>query len=66
MERYWVVGGEYSCMAFKALKDGAPQVMGPFESREDATEVWKKVSAETKSSATARYAIAAERFVAPN
>ncbi|MDB5418800.1 MAG: hypothetical protein JWP50_2219, partial [Phenylobacterium sp.] len=22
-ERFWVVGGEYSCLAFKTLKNGA-------------------------------------------
>ena len=62
-ERYWVVGGEYSCMAFKALKDGAPQVLGPFEDRDQARAAWRQVSAH--SNATTRYAIAAEQFVLP-
>lgn len=64
-ERYWVVGGEYSCMAFKALKNGAPQVLGPFDDRDAAREVWKRVSQETRSNATTRYAIASEQFVLP-
>jgi hypothetical protein len=64
-ERYWVVGGEYSCMAFKALKDGAPHVLGPFEDRDEAKEAWKRVSQATRANATTRYSIAAEQFVLP-
>ncbi len=66
MERFWVVGGEYSCLAFKALKNGAPHVMGPFESRDEAKAAWKRVSDETRACATARYAIASEHLVLPN
>lgn len=64
-ERYWVVGGEYAGLDFRTLKNGVPQVMGPFESRDEATEVWKRISAETKACATARFAIASERLVLP-
>ncbi|WP_334161784.1 DUF4170 domain-containing protein [Phenylobacterium sp.] len=64
-ERFWVVGGEYSCLAFKTLKSGAPQVMGPFETRDEAKAAWKRVSEETRACATARYAIAAEQLVLP-
>ena len=46
-ERYWVVGGEYSCMAFKALKDGAPQVLGPFEDRDPFTRLAVEFLART-------------------
>ena len=38
MERYWVVGGEYSCLGFKTLKNGRPEVIGPFDSRDEAGE----------------------------
>ncbi|MDP3660488.1 hypothetical protein [Phenylobacterium sp.] len=65
MERFWVVGGEYSCMEFKALKAGAPQVMGPFENRDAATRAWRRVSDETRACATARFSIASERLVMP-
>jgi hypothetical protein len=65
-ERFWVVGGEYSCLAFKTLKDGAPQVMGPYETREEAREAWRRISDQTRSSATARYAIATEQLTLPN
>jgi hypothetical protein len=65
-ERFWVVGGEYSCTAFKALRNGAPQVLGPFETRDAAKEVWRRISDETRSCATARYAIATEQLTLPN
>ena len=66
-ERYWVVGGEYSCLGFKSLKAGqTPQVLGPFTSRSEATAAWKRVSEETRSCATARYSIASEHLVLPN
>jgi hypothetical protein len=64
-ERFWVVGGEYSCLAFKSLKTG-PQVLGPFDSRDEAKAVWRRVSEETRACATARYAIASEQLVLPN
>jgi hypothetical protein len=65
-ERFWVVGGEYSCTAFKALKAGAPEVLGPFETRDAAREAWRRISDETRSCATARYAIATEQLTLPN
>jgi hypothetical protein len=65
-ERFWVVGGEYSCLAFKRLKNGAPEVVGPFETREEAKAAWKRLSDETRSRATARYAIATEQLTLPN
>ena len=64
-ERFWVVGGEFSCLGFKQLV-GQPKVLGPFDTREEAKEVWKRVSRETSSSATARFGIAAEQIVLPN
>ncbi|MFC3068182.1 DUF4170 domain-containing protein [Phenylobacterium soli] len=65
-ERFWVVGGEYSCLAFKTLKNGAPQVMGPYETRDEARAAWKRISDETRSCATARYAIATEQLTLPH
>jgi hypothetical protein len=64
-ERFWVIGGEYSCLAFTKLKNGAPQVLGPYESRDEAKEVWRRVSDETRSLATTRFAIASEQLVLP-
>ena len=65
-ERFWVVGGEYSCLAFKRLKNGAPEVLGPYETREEAKAAWRRVSEETRACATARYAIATEQLTLPN
>jgi hypothetical protein len=65
-ERFWVVGGEYSCLQFKQLKNGAPDVLGPYESRDEAKAAWKRISEETRSCATARYAIATEQLTLPN
>jgi len=66
MERYWVVGGDYDCVAFKSLRSGRPEVIGPFESREAAKAAWRRISDETRSRATARYAIASEQIFLPN
>ena len=65
-ERFWVIGGEYSCTAFKTLKNGRPDVAGPFVTREEAKAAWRRVSEETRSLATARYAIATEQLTLPN
>ena len=64
-ERFWVVGGEYSCTAFKALKNG-PEVMGPFATRDEARAAWQRVSEQTRSCATAKYAITAETLNLPH
>ncbi len=60
-QRYWVVGGDYSCMAFESLR-GAGQMAGPFDSRQEAETAWKLMSREHSSRATARYSIAVETF----
>ena len=65
-ERFWVVGGEYSCLAFTSLKNGAPQVLGPYQTRDEAKAAWRRISEETRSCATARYAIATEQLTLPN
>jgi hypothetical protein len=65
-ERYWVVGGEYSGTDFKTLKTGAAQAAGPFDTREEARRAWQRLSDETRSCATAKYAITAEQLTLPN
>jgi hypothetical protein len=65
-ERYWVVGGEYSGTDFKTLKSGAPQVVGPFDDREAARAAWKRLSEDTRSCATAKFSITAERLTLPH
>jgi hypothetical protein len=65
-ERFWVVGGEYESLAFTTFKGGAPRILGPFDTRDEAREVWKRVSDETRSAATVRFGIASEQIVLPN
>ena len=64
--RYWVIGGDYTCMGFTALKEGAPQVAGPFRSKDEAKDVWKRLSGEHSNRATVRFSIAAEELNLPN
>ena len=64
-ERFWVIGGEYAGMDFKQLRDGAHQILGPFEDRDEARAAWKRISAENSSRATARFSIAAEHISLP-
>jgi hypothetical protein len=59
-QRYWVVGGNYSCLEFKALEDGTQIVLGPFDREEEAKSEWKRISFANKSRATTRYTIVAE------
>jgi len=65
-ERFWVIGGEYSCTAFKTLKNGRPDVAGPFATREEARAVWRELSDQTRSCATVKYAITAETLTLPH
>ena len=58
-ERFWVVGGDYTCMGFKQLRDG-PTVSGPYHDRTEAQQEWRRLSDANRSTATARYAITAE------
>ena len=64
-ERFWVVGGEYSSTTFHALKNGRPDVLGPFKTRDEARVAWRRISDETRSCATAKYAIASEQLNLP-
>ncbi len=59
-ERFWVVGGDYTCMGFKSLKDGATTMVGPFEDRDQAQQEWKRLSEQNRSRATARFTIASD------
>lgn len=65
-EQFWVIGGDYTCMGFKALKADARHVEGPFASRNQAKAAWKTVSREHSSRATTRFTIAAEQINLPH
>ena len=63
-ERFWVLGGEYSCLAFKTLTKAAP-VLGPFETRDEARAAWKQASSSAGSNAMAKFSITSEHLVLP-
>jgi hypothetical protein len=65
-ERFWVLGGDYSCTRFKQLKDGVAQVRGPFPTRDEAQAEWRRLSAEHSSKATARFSICSEQIALPH
>jgi hypothetical protein len=65
-ERFWVVGGDYTCTGFQCLKDGSQKLVGPFDDRAEAQATWRRLSEESRSRATARYAITSERIQLPN
>jgi hypothetical protein len=58
--RYWVVGGEYTCCAFENLIRGTEKLMGPFDSREEAEQAWRRLSEEHRPRAQMRFTIARE------
>ena len=51
---------------FQALRDGSQHVAGPFEDRAQAQAAWRRLSEESRSRATARYAITSEQIRLPN
>ena len=58
--RFWVIGGEYSCLAFERLIEGTEKVAGPFFHRSAAEAVWRRQSENDRCRAQVRYAIVAE------
>lgn len=63
-ERFWVIGGEYHCVAHRELQE-KPHVEGPFDSREAARTVWQRLSKEYSSLANARFSILTEQVTSP-
>lgn len=59
--RFWVIGGEYRDMEFRALVPGTEKMVGPFEDERKARNAWTRLThcPQTKS-ATTRYSIASE------
>jgi hypothetical protein len=58
--RFWVIGGEYSCLGFERLIEGTEKVAGPFFHRSAAEAVWRRLSETDRCRAQVRYAIVAE------
>lgn len=57
---FWVIGGEFGSMNFHKLVEGSAQVQGPFSSRQEAEEAWKKVSEENRHRGNVRFSILEE------
>jgi hypothetical protein len=61
MERYWVVGGEYTDTSFRTIASGKKEErLGPFSTYEDAHKVWAARAWATVDDAHARYQIVKE------
>jgi len=58
--RYWIVGGEYTSMDFTRLAPGEERLVGPFDTRDEAEQSWRRISEERRSEALVRYTIAQE------
>jgi hypothetical protein len=59
--RFWVIGGEYTCLEFEQLVEGSEKVAGPFFHKSAAEAVWRRLSEADRSRAQVRYAIVTER-----
>jgi hypothetical protein len=55
--QYWVVGGEFGSLNFHSLVEGTQQIRGPFPTRRDAEDTWKKVSEEFRHKCNFRFTI---------
>lgn len=58
--RFWVLGGKYTNMCFDKMIIGSEIVVGPFESREQAEQNWRRLSECHRADATMRFSILAE------
>ena len=57
---FWVIGGEFGSMNFHKLVEGSAQVQGPFKTRKEAEEAWKKASEENRHRGSVRFSIVEE------
>lgn len=62
-QHYWVIGAEFETVACDAQVPGTGQLIGPFPSYDDAHQVWRERSMDSRAQATTRYTIVA---AAPN
>lgn len=60
MQHFWVVGGEYRSLSFDALVPGSAEAEGPFPSRREAEDAWRRLSEGQRHRCTVRYTIVAE------
>lgn len=58
-KQYFVIGGEYEDADFTRPEEGTQRVLGPYFTYEEANDVWKQRSEQTRSRAYTRYQIVA-------
>ena len=56
---YWVIGGEYADTSFRQLNGAPAEVLGPFQSYDDALQTWRTRTRDSMPSVLTRYTIAA-------
>ena len=44
---FWVIGGEFGSMNFHKLVEGSAQVQGPFKTRKEAEDAWRRFRKKT-------------------
>lgn len=54
---FWVVGGEYTDCRFEDLVGGTEKMFGPYPSRDDAIQAWRRVAEETRCLCMVRYVV---------
>ena len=59
-QHFWVIGGEYRSLNFHALVPGSAEVEGPFPSRREAEDAWRKLSESQRHRCNVRYTIVEE------
>jgi len=57
---FWVVGGEFRSLNFHTLVHGSAQVEGPFASRKEAEDAWRKLSEKNRHRCNVRFSIVEE------
>jgi hypothetical protein len=62
---WWVVGGSYENTAFHAPVGGAEAWHGPFRSRQEALDEWRRLAWSTVDDALTRYRVEQRRRGAP-
>ena len=59
-KKYWVIGGLYRDTGFDAIVEGTERLFGPFPSRDEAIQAWRRVAEATRSSCLTRFSFAEE------
>ena len=55
--QFWVIGAEFNSVSCNATVPGTGELLGPYPSYDDAHEIWRERSMESRALATTRYTI---------